>query len=332
MKCVSRKILQPLFKSEILMGIVRGGDAEYEESEPSFEEKTAKWAETLQSHLAEDPGALKLSGKYISNEDVTIICNYQGMEKVRILDLADNQISDDALPVLFESENLAQIEELYLGINFLIGQGLVDIAQSSQIKLKNLKTLVISDNRLTDASVAELLRSENFPNLESLDVGWNEVGNETAKTLGETSTFPGLKKLEMERGYIDVEALKEMMQGSLMDQLQELDISANKLKDEGVKVLASAPKWKALKQFRLSQNMFGDEGAKALGESASLAGLTHLYIGRNYFGNEGAQAIYESKTLTALKTLVLKEGVEEDPGLVNYSRPELLRPDDPNSI
>jgi hypothetical protein len=24
--------------------------------------------------------------------------------------------------------------------------------------------------------------------------------------------------------------------------------------------------------------------------------------------------------------------VEEDPGLVNYSRPELLRPDDPNSI
>jgi hypothetical protein len=29
---------------------------------------------------------------------------------------------------------------------------------------------------------------------------------------------------------------------------------------------------------------------------------------------------------------VLKEGVEEDVGLVNYSRPELLRPDDPNSI
>jgi Ran GTPase-activating protein (RanGAP) involved in mRNA processing and transport len=314
------------------MGIIRGGDAEYEENEPSFEEKTAKWEETLQPLLAEDPSTLKLSGKYISNDDVTIICNYQAMEKVRVLDLSDNQVSDDALPVLFESENLAQIEELYLGINFLIGQGLVDIAGSSKIKMKNLKTLVISDNRLTDSAVAEFMRSENFPNLESLDVGWNEVGNETAKALGGTTAFPGLNKLVLDRSYIEVEALKEMVQGSLMEQLQELDLSANKLKDEGVQVLAAASKWKALKQLRLSQNMFGDDGAKALGESTSLGGLTHLYIGRNYFGNEGAQAIYESKTLTVLKTLVLKEGVEEDPGLVNYSRPELLRPDDPNSI
>ena len=117
-----------------------------------------------------------------------------------------------------------------------------------------------------------------------------------------------------------------------MDQLQKLNLSSNKLKDDAVKVLASAQKWKALKVLRLSQNMFGDEGAKALGESVSLAGLSHLYAGRNYFGNQGAQAIHESKTLTSLQTLVLKEGVEEDTGLVNYSRPELLRPDDPNSI
>jgi Ran GTPase-activating protein (RanGAP) involved in mRNA processing and transport len=314
------------------MGIIRGGDSEYEEVEPSLEEKTAKWEETIQPLLTENPNSLKLSGKYISNDDVTIICNYQGMKNVRILDLTDNQISDDALPVLFESDNLAQIEELYLGINFLIGQGLIDIASSTQIKMKNLKTLVISDNRLTDPSVAEFMRSENFPNLESLDVGWNEVGNETAKSLGQITSFPGLKILNMDRSYIEVEALKEMVQGSLMEQLQELDLSANKLKDEGVKVLALAPKWKALKQLRLSQNMFGDEGAKALGESVMLGGLTHLYAGRNYFENEGAKAIHESKTLTALKTLVLREGVEEDAGLVNYSRPELLRPDDPNSI
>ena len=265
------------------MGIERGGNSEYEEYEPSFKEKTAKWEETLQPLLAEDPSLLKLSGKYIANDDVTIICNYHGLKKVRILDLADNQISDDALLVLFESENLAQIEELYLGINFLTGQGLTDVAGSNQIKMKNLKTLVISDNRLTDASVADFMRSENFPNLESLDIGWNEVGNETAKAIRETTSFPGLKKLEMERGYIELEALKEMVLGSLMDQLQELNFSANKLKDEGLKVLVSAPKWKALKVLKLSQNMFGDEGAIALGESASLGGLTHLYVGRNYY-------------------------------------------------
>ena len=314
------------------MGIIRGGDSEYEEHEPSFEEKTAEWQKTLQPLLEEEPGTLKLSGRYISSDDVKIICNYPGIKTVRVLDLADNQVNDEALPVLFESENLAQLEELYLGINFLIGEGLTEIACSSQIKLGNLKKLVISDNRLTDASVADFIRSKNFPNLESLDVGWNEVGNETAKALADATSFSGLKTLILERSYIELEGLKEMVQGDLMDQLQELNISANKLKDEAVQMIATTPKRKSLKILRLSQNMFGDPGAKALGESTSLSGLTHLYAGRNYFGNEGAQAIHESKTLINLKTLVLKEGVEEDVGLVNYSRPELLRPDDPNSI
>jgi len=314
------------------MGIIRGGDSEYEEHEPSFEEKTAEWQKTLQPLLEEEPGTLKLSGRYISSDDVKIICNYPGIKTVRVLDLADNQVNDEALPVLFESENLAQLEELYLGINFLIGEGLTEIACSSQIKLGNLKKLVISDNRLTDASVADFIRSKNFPNLESLDVGWNEVGNETAKALADATSFSGLKTLILERSYIELEGLKEMVQGDLMDQLQELNISANKFKDEAVQMIATTPKWKSLKILRLSQNMFGDSGAKALGESTSLSGLTHLYAGRNYFGNEGAQAIHESKTLINLKTLVLKEGVEEDVGLVNYSRPELLRPDDPNSI
>jgi Leucine-rich repeat (LRR) protein len=314
------------------MGIIRGGDAEYEENEASFEEKTAKWEETLRPLLESDLEYLKLTGKYITNEDVKIICNFSGINTVKTLDLADNQINDEALLFIFESENLAQLEELFLGINFLIGQGLEAIGSSTEIQLKNLKRLVLSDNRLTDATVAEFFKSSNFTSLESLDLGWNEVGNETAKVLGETKTFPNLKKLEMERSYIEIEALKEMVQGSLAGQLQELDISANKLKDDGVKIVASATNWKSLKVLKLSQNMFGDEGAKALGESTSLSGLTHLYIGRNYFGAEGAQMIYESKNLTELKTLVLKEGVETNPGLVNYSRPELLRPDDPNSI
>ena len=99
-----------------------------------------------------------------------------------------------------------------------------------------------------------------------------------------------------------------------------------------MKILAEASKWKSLKTLRISQNRFGNEGAKFLGESESMSGLTQLYVGRNYFDAEGAQAIYESKTLKNLKTLIIKEEIDEGSGLVNYSRPELLRPDDPNAI
>ena len=314
------------------MGIERGGDAEYEEFEPSYEEKAEKLEATLKPLLEESPDSLKLSGKYIATDEVKIIGNYSLMKSVRSLDLSDNQINDEALLNLFESDILFGLEELYLQINFLTGKGLSELAQSEKIKIKNLKVLVLSDNRLSDLSIAEMLLSNHFQNLESLDIGWNEAGNKTAKSLSTTTTFPKLKKLEMERSYVDEEGFSEFIKGELADQLEELDISANKIKDESIKILAQAPKWKSLKTLRISQNRFGNEGAKALGESVSMSGLIKLYAGRNYFDAEGAQAIYESKTLKKLKTLVIKEEVDDGSGLVNYSRPELLRPDDPNAI
>ena len=314
------------------MGIERGGDAEYEEFEPSYEEKAEKLEATLKPLLEESPDSLKLSGKYIATDEVKIIGNYSLMKSVKSLDLSDNQINDEALLHLFESDTLCGLEELYLQINFLTGKGLSELAQSEKIKLKNLKVLVLSDNRLSDSSIAEMLLSSHFQNLESLDIGWNEAGNETAKSLSTTTTFPKLKKLEMERSYVDEEGFSEFIKGELADQLEELDFSANKIKDESIKILAQAPKWKSLKTLRISQNRFGNEGAKALGESVSMSGLVRLYAGRNYFDAEGAQAIYESETLKNLKTLVIKEEVDDGSGLVNYSRPELLRPDDPNAI
>jgi Ran GTPase-activating protein (RanGAP) involved in mRNA processing and transport len=314
------------------MGIERGGDAEYEEFEPSYEEKAEKLEATLKPMLGESSETLKLSGKYIATDEVKIIGNYSLMKSVRSLDLSDNQINDEALLELFESDILCGLEELFLQINFLTGKGLSELAQSEKIKLKNLKVLVLSDNRLSDSSIAEMLLSNHFKKLESLDIGWNEAGNETAKSLGTTTTFPKLKKLEMERSYIDEDGFGEFIKGELADQLEELDLSANKIKDKSIKILAEASKWKSLKTLRISQNRFGNEGAKALGESGSLSGLTQLFAGRNYFDAEGAQAIYESKMLKNLKTLVIKEEVDDGSGLVNYSRPELLRPDDPNAI
>ena len=314
------------------MGIIRGGDAEYEEFEPSYQEKAEKLKTIIKQLLEEKPDSLKLSGKYIATDEVNIIGNYSPMKSVRSLDLSDNQINDEALKNLFESDILDGLEELYLQINFLTGKGLSEVAKSENVKLKNLKVLVLSDNRLDDSSIADFLFSPHFQNLESLDIGWNEAGNETAKALGATTTFPKLKKLEMERSYIEEEGFGELIKGEIADQLEVLDLSANKINDASLKILAEAEKWKSLKTLRISQNRFGNEGAKVLGESVSMSGLTQLYVGRNYFDAEGAQAIYESKTLKNLKTLIMKEEIDEESGLVNYSRPELLRPDDPNAI
>ena len=118
------------------MGIVRGGDAEYEDFEPSYEEKAEKLTAILKPLLEENPSSLKLSGKYIATDEVKIIGNYLPMKSVKSLDLSDNQINDEALQHLFESDILGGLEELYLQVNFLTGQGLSELVKSEKIKLK----------------------------------------------------------------------------------------------------------------------------------------------------------------------------------------------------
>ena len=129
------------------MGIIRGGDAEYDEFAPSYEEKAKKLEETLKLMLDQNSKSIKLSGKYIATDEIKIIGNFLPMKSIRSLDLSDNQINDEALQHLFESEILSGLEELYLQINFLTGKGLSELAQSEKIKLKNLRDFVLSDNR-----------------------------------------------------------------------------------------------------------------------------------------------------------------------------------------
>jgi len=306
------------------MGIIRGGDAEYDDSEPTLEEKTGKMEAAITAALSDDLATLKLSGKYLGADEALILSRSERLKTVRTLDLSDNQIPDEGLVALFQSDNLSGVTSLNLGINFITGKGVQDVAQLESPAMTHLKSLTLSDNRVTDSAGAELVRSPHFQELEVLDLGWNEIGNETAAALGQTGTLPKLR-----RGYIDAEGIRGLLGGKVALGLRELNLSANKLNDEAIGLLAGFERWASLEVLRVSQNLFGDEGAKALGESAGLAGLTQLYMGRNAFGPEGAKAVYETKTLTNLKTLMLKEGVETTPGLVNYSRPELLRPEDP---
>ena len=311
------------------MGIIRGGSAEYDDSRPTLEELTPRIEETITSSLEANSKTLKLSGKYYSTDEITLLARSGQVREVLVLDLEDNQIGDEALKILSESSQLLKLEVLKLGVNFITDEGIKEWANSSNVTLKNIKSLSLSDNKLTDDSLVDFVKSSNFPQLESLDIGWMEAGNKTAMAIGISDTLPCLKKLDLERSYVDAEGIRSLIGGKIAENLEELNLAANKFGDEGVSIIAGTSNLRNLKVLNLSQNMIGDEGAKAIGTSTQLSGLTHLYMGRNAFGPEGARAIHETKTLTQLKTLVLQEGVETTPDLVNYSRPELLRPEDP---
>ena len=149
--------------------------------------------------------------------------------------------------ILNESNQLLNLEELILGVNFITDKGVKEWAGSSSTTLKNIKTLILSDNKLTDDSLKLLVQSSNFCQLESLDIGWMEAGNETAKALGKSDTLQHLKKIELERSYVDLEGVQALVDGKIAGNLEELNLVANKFGDAGAKVIAGAANLKNLK-------------------------------------------------------------------------------------
>ena len=186
------------------MGIIRGGKAEYDDSRPTLEELAPKVEETITTSLEAESTILKLSGKYYSTDEITLLARSGQVREVLVLDLEDNQIGNEALKILSESSQLLKLEVLKLGVNFITDEGIKEWANSSNVTLKNIKSLSLSDNKLTDDSLVDFAKSSNFPQLESLDIGWMEAGNKTAIAIGMSETLPCLKKLDLERSYVDL--------------------------------------------------------------------------------------------------------------------------------
>ena len=98
------------------MGIIRGGDAEYDDSRPTLEELAPKVEETITTSLEDESTILRLPSKYYSTDEITLLACSSQVNQVRVLDLGDNQIGDEALKILSESNQLLKLEVLKLGV------------------------------------------------------------------------------------------------------------------------------------------------------------------------------------------------------------------------
>ncbi|CCQ89446.1 hypothetical protein NITGR_1050009 [Nitrospina gracilis 3/211] len=309
------------------MAVRSDGNTEYEANEPTYEEKSEKLHAEIARQLEQDASRLVLTGRYFGTDEARIIAECDAVKSVKTLDLSDNQLADEALMSLFQSPNLEQLEDLNLSINFITETGVKQLAEAEGVTVTHLKRLSMEDNRLKDPAAVALVNSPHFGELEELNLGWNEVADSTAEALGAGGKMPRLKTLILERNYITEAGVRTLLAGTVLDGLEELNLASNKLMGEGAAALATLKSLPNLKILWLTNNAIDDAGAKAIGESTHFPNLEKLYMGRNYFGQEGGDAVYYTKTLTGLKTLVLTEGVETNPDFVNYSRPELLRPD-----
>ena len=68
------------------MGIIRGGNAEYDDSRPTLEELAPKVEETITASLEAKSTILKLAGKYYSTDEITLLARSSPVSQVRVLD------------------------------------------------------------------------------------------------------------------------------------------------------------------------------------------------------------------------------------------------------
>ena len=309
------------------MAIIRGGNTEYESNKLSVDEKKDKFKKIIDELVINKKDHIDFSGKYVGLEEITILAGLEVIKNFRSLKLSDNQINDEALKILLGSINFNFIEFLDLGINFLTDSGIKNWAELTEVQLKKLKVLYLNDNRLSDESISIFLKSPHSIPIEILSLDYTQVGNGVCKAFAEASSLTNLKELYLERGYIDDEGIQKLLEWKGLDRLMILNLASNKLTDKGVENLTKSSRLKSIKALDLAYNQISDAGCKALANSKMIESLETLSISRNPFTEQGAKKLKELKISGRLKNLVLYEGVDNRPDLVNYSRPELLRPD-----
>ena len=310
------------------MAIIRGGKAEYKSPELSFDAKKVRLEQTIRNLMDSEQNSLNLSEQYLGLDEAKILANCQVLHSIRALNLSDNQINNEGLLSLLESPFLEKLEYLDLGINYLSDTGFKEIVLSESVKMNSLKTLLLNDNRLSDLSLETLVQAPVFSELEFLNLDYTQVGNGMAKALCESDNLMALKTLSFERGYLNDEGMKDFIRWPGLPGLENLNLSTNKLTSEGTVLLAECGKTQLLKALALSYNLIDDVGIEALGRSPHLTHLRELKVGRNPFTEKGAIFLKNSTTLTAMKVLILYEGADNTPDLMNFSKPELLAPRD----
>lgn len=199
----------------------------------------------------------------------------------------------DALRERQEDELNQGILSLKLQANEVGDTGIRCIAQAlAQGHLKQLRTLDLSDNKMTAAGATELAKVlRKGKCLQQLDLSGNSIGDQGAQSMAQV--------LPIHRD------------------MSELHLSGNAIGTEGAKALASAMvKHKGLQSIVLDNNDFGDAGAtmmaKVLGKGCVLTRVSLISVG---LGDAGAAAMAKAMLKQpGLRELWLGGNLIEDAG------------------
>ena len=126
----------------------------------------------------------------IGNFGVMVLLDFPFVSELETLDLRNNDLNDEAVIALSQSEKLKSLVSLDLSKNNISDAGAQALAGSKNFE--RLKKLNLNFNRIGDEGARAIAESPRLANLESLKLGQNKIGTEGARALNESENLKNL--------------------------------------------------------------------------------------------------------------------------------------------
>jgi Ran GTPase-activating protein (RanGAP) involved in mRNA processing and transport len=238
--------------------------------------------------------SLRLIGCHIGESELEALAT--GMQassnNIKVLDLRDNHIADDAGPALGTLLRHGRLERLllednaigYRGIRWLSG-GLTSHPTLCHLNLRG--------NHLTIEAGTILAEIVPTTQLEVLDISENDWGDAGVIALGAMLNTSRVQELHLERSLVGesgIESLCRVLRHNSV--LRILNLSRNRLTEiDAGSMVAMLRQNRSLKQLNLSSCHISNEALGVLAHALPETSLTSLSLGWNSFGNAGCEAL-----------------------------------------
>jgi uncharacterized protein (TIGR02996 family) len=238
------------------------------------------------------------------------LANSPRMAGLRDLELANYDLDEEAVTAFAAGGALTSLRSLRLSECRLTPPAVARLLASPVAR--NLTCLSLASNRLGPEG-AQVIAAAELDGLECLDLAEAGVGPEGLAALAGSPHLAGLRSLSLARlgryGYTLLDAGVQALARSKLRRLTDLDLSDNNLVSgrRGMPVLADSPVTADLRRLNLSGCGVGDAGAKAIASSPHLGRLEEVHLDRAGITAEGAKELAASTALGALQVLRLAD-------------------------
>lgn len=219
----------------------------------------------------QETSSLSLRSLRLSDKDFVDIFNeFEQIESVQSLDLANNQLTLQAVLFALKKNLFPNLKHLDIPYNF------------------------IGWTQPTGYQIAQLNALES-PSLTRLNLRSNKIAPTGASLLSQMY-LPKLEDIDISECHLQEDGLIKLLQSKSI-QPTFLDISSNELTDKSLKILVESPFASNITSLKLSNNRFTPKGLYPL---SYLHSLRHLSLSFTTLGQESIARVLSSVTLNTL--------------------------------